>query len=206
MRRKNEMGLPPKARTLIHYLVMDRWDGKGITEEVRGEIGVSQQQVSKWRKKEVFQDELKRQIELYRANFDDIQMADRKERVLEYARMLQLIPDQRVSLRIKVLQAIAKEVGDDKPRELHLHKHDSTTIQGPNIPPRAQSYEEWMTQNAAAEAAQLQAEEELRAIEPKQLAPSTPQEPINGSGQSGLTGDAGGEFLGELGGDPTGDQ
>lgn len=199
-RRKNEMGLPPKARTLIQYLVMNRWETGGITEEIRAGIGITASQVTNWRKKEVFQDELRRQIELYRSNFDDIRMADRKERVLELERLYTAVPDQRVSLKVKLLQAIRQEVGDDKPSQLHLHKHEAAPIQGPNIPPRAQSYEEWIEQNEKAEAA---AAAQAKAIEPKQLAPAKPQEPINGNGQHDLTGDAGGEFLDELGGDPT---
>ena len=80
-------------------------------------------------------------------SFDDVQLADRKERVKALDGLYQRIPEVRVVLKIKVLQAIREEVGDDRPV---LEVHHSGHI-GVNAPPRAASYEEWVQQNELVE-------------------------------------------------------
>ena len=70
------------------------------------------------------------------------------------------IPDRQVSLKVKVLAAIRTEVGDDKAVQ-HEHKHQIVEAQqGPKIPPRAQSYQEWSEQNHIAQQA-VEAEHEV---------------------------------------------
>jgi len=56
--------------------------------------------------------------------------------------MFEHIPSQRVSLRMKVLEQIRVEVGDDRIQVEH-----TVEVKGPNMPPRAETYEEWIKQN-----------------------------------------------------------
>ena len=56
--------------------------------------------------------------------------------------MFDHIPSQRVSLRMKVLEQIRVEVGDDRITVEH-----TVEMKGPNMPPRAETYEEWIKQN-----------------------------------------------------------
>ena len=56
--------------------------------------------------------------------------------------MFDHIPSQRVSLRLKVLEQIRVEVGDDRIQVEH-----TVEMKGPNMPPRAETYEEWIAQN-----------------------------------------------------------
>jgi hypothetical protein len=58
-----------------------------------------------------------------------------------------LIPDYRVALKLKVLAQIRVEVGQDQPME-----HPAAPT-GTDLPPRAQSYEQWLKQNQQAEKA-----------------------------------------------------
>ena len=140
-----------QMRQGIQLIIQYRWDSTGnISQIVADTLGVERNTVTKWRKSPLFREELRKELEAYRNNFDDVQFADRKERVKALDELYRKVPDQRISLKIKLLQAIRSEVGDDKIRNLHLHKHESPEAapQGPNIPPRAASYEEWMEQNA----------------------------------------------------------
>ena len=77
----------------------------------------------------------------------DFRIYLRKERVKALDGLYQRIPDVRVALKIKVLQAIREEVGDDRPV---LEGHHSGHI-GVNAPPRADSYKEWLKQNEVME-------------------------------------------------------
>ena len=103
-------------------------------------------EVNAWKRDPDFQAEYQKQLELYKNNFDDIQLADRKERVKVLSDMFAHIPEPRVSLRLKVLEQIRIEVGDDRIEVAHTHE-----LKGPNTPPRAQTYE-WLEQNQQMEA------------------------------------------------------
>jgi hypothetical protein len=127
----------------IHYLVMDRWSKNSLNTAVAGNVGVQVQTVISWRKEPIFQQEYDRQVKLYRANFDDVQLADRKERVLKLEKIYGHLTDSQTSMKIKILAAIRSEVGDDKIEVEVTHQGQV----GVNLPPRAASYEEWAAQN-----------------------------------------------------------
>jgi hypothetical protein len=74
-------------------------------------------------------------------------LADRKERVKALDGIFQNLGDNQTGLRIKVLQAIRQEVGDDK-QVVEVQHSGSIGIQSP---PRAESYEEWVKQNEVME-------------------------------------------------------
>jgi hypothetical protein len=104
--------------------------------------------VKDWRNNEDFIAEYKRQLDIYQKNFDDIKLADRKERVKELDALYHRIPEARVQLKVKVLDAIAREVGDV--RDTHIHKHMVEQF-GVNAPPAADNYEDWVKQNQQME-------------------------------------------------------
>ena len=78
-------------------------------------------------------------------SFDEIQLADRKERVKAMQDSYDKIPDIRVALKLKILAQIRAEVGQDQPIQ-HVH----AVHVGVNIPPRAETYDEWPKQNRLA--------------------------------------------------------
>lgn len=159
-RTKALVTLSDPMKQAVQLLVLDRWKTADISKHVCRTVGIDSHTLSRWRRSKVFRDEFQRQLELFRANFDDIQMADRKERVMALDQLYKQIPDRQVSLKVKVLSAIRTEVGDDKAVQ-HEHKHQIVeTQQGPKIPPRAQSYQEWATQNQIAQKA-VDAEHEV---------------------------------------------
>tara|TARA_R110000765_G_scaffold226581_1_gene330437 strand:- start:88 stop:513 length:426 start_codon:yes stop_codon:yes gene_type:complete len=112
-------------------------------------MGVNRMTVSKWRADPAFQEEFDKQLKLYRANFDDVTLADRKERVKALDGIFQELEGKQVSLKIKVLQAIRQEVGDDK----QILEINHTGTIGIEAPPRAESYEEWVKQNVVMDRA-----------------------------------------------------
>ena len=115
--------------------------------KIANHFGLSVNQVRHIRRKPHFQAEYIKQLAIYKDSFDDVQLADRKERIKALDGLYQRIPEARVALKIKVLQAIREEVGDDRPV---LEVHHSGHI-GVNAPPRAASYEEWVQQNETME-------------------------------------------------------
>jgi len=146
------MKLNTNHKQAIQLMILDRWVPAKTTNNVANHLGVAPQTVALWRTDKDFCKEYKRQLDIYRKNFDDVQLADRKERVKELQRLYGKIPDQRISLKIKVLETIAREMGDL--RETHVHKHmleRADADQGINAPPQASSYEEWVAQNTQME-------------------------------------------------------
>jgi hypothetical protein len=99
------------------------------------------------RGKPAFKAEYQKQLSIYMGNFGDIQLADRKERVKALSGLYVKIPDVRVALKLRVLNAIRLEVGDD--RSIQVEHHHQGAI-GLNLPPRATSYKEWQRQNRMA--------------------------------------------------------
>ena len=132
-------------------MILDRWVPAKTTNNVANHLGVAPQTVALWRTDKDFCAEFKRQLDIYRKNFDDVQLADRKERVKELQRLYVKIPDKRIALKIKVLDTIAREMGDV---QTHVHKHmleRADNQDGVNAPPQANTYEEWVEQNRQME-------------------------------------------------------
>ena len=143
--RKN---VTKQMKQAIHLIIMDRWSAGDVSQKICSTLQISKSQLAGWRRSYAFRDEFENQLQLYRANFEDIQMADRKERVKALDDLYNKIPDNKVSLKVKVLAAIRAEVGDNKQVE-HVHRLEPQA-QGPNIPPRADNYEDWIKQNKQA--------------------------------------------------------
>lgn len=129
----------------IHLMVMNR---RATDKEMSELLGVTAQRLKAWRKHPLFTDEFARQLDLYRRNFDDIRLADRKERVRVLDELFDTIPDKRADMKLKVLAEIRTEVGDDK--KVVEHHHSGSV--GVQLPPRAETYEEWLRQNKQMEA------------------------------------------------------
>ena len=127
----------------IHYLVLDRHAKTDMTKKVAQLVGCQPVTVTRWRKLDYFRSEFDRQVRLYRANFDDVPLADRKERVKALQAIYEDLQERDKAMKLKVLMAIRQEVGDDK----QVIEHHVSGAVGVNLPPRASSYEEWISQN-----------------------------------------------------------
>jgi hypothetical protein len=147
----DQMKLNTNHKQAIQLMILDRWVPAKTTNNVANHLGVAPQTVALWRTDKDFCAEFKRQLDIYRKNFDDVQLADRKERVKELQRLYVKIPDKRIALKIKVLDTIAREMGDV---QTHVHKHmleRADNQDGVNAPPQANTYEEWVEQNRQME-------------------------------------------------------
>lgn len=164
------MVLNERHKRCIQLMILMRFDKHGQLKAVADKIGVSDESVLTWRKDPVFRAEYKRQLEIYKNNFNDIKLADRKERVKALSELYEEIDaaakewhddggggdvksrTAEARLRILVLDQIRGEMLDTQPDQTefhHLHQ-----LVGVNAPPRASSYEEWVTQNKAMEVQQ----------------------------------------------------
>ena len=142
------MILNTNHKQAIQLMILDRWNPREQSRKVANHLGVKRDTVKGWRVDPDFIAEYKRQLDIYQKNFDDVQLADRKERVKELDKLYRRIPEARVQLKVKVLDAIAREVGDV--RDTHIHKHMVEQF-GVNAPPAADNYEEWVKQNTQME-------------------------------------------------------
>ena len=135
-------GLTDRDRAIIQQVILDRWNPLRLNKKIASHFGLTINQVRHIRSKSAFQTEYKRQLAIYQSRFEEIQLADRKERVTAMQDLYDKIPDIRVALKLKILAQIRAEVGQDQPIQ-HVHAVHA----GVNIPPRAVTYEEWLDQN-----------------------------------------------------------
>ncbi len=154
------MRLTAKHHKVIHWLILDRGLRRDSGSIIAKQMGVTRATLSNWRNDEDFKAEFQRQLKLYRANFDDICLADRKERVKALDGIFQELGEKQTGMKVKVLQAIRQEVGDDK----QVVEVQHTGSVGISAPPRAESYEEWIKQNKVMESSRGLERSSPRAI------------------------------------------
>ena len=136
------MALSELQEQAVQLVVLDRWNPKMANDKIAKTLGVDKSTVFRWRKDPEFDTALQTELERDRADFDEVPLAWRKHRVLALEELYQKIDDARVSLKLKVLKEIREEVGDHRIQVDH-----TVEIKGVNLPPRAESYEEWLQQN-----------------------------------------------------------
>ena len=137
------MALSELQKQAVQLVVLDRWNPKMANDKIAKTLGVDKSTVFRWRKDPEFDKALQAELERDRADFDEVPLAWRKNRVLALEELYQKIDDARVSLKLKVLKEIREEVGDHRIQVDH-----TVEIKGANLPPRAESYEEWLQQNS----------------------------------------------------------
>jgi hypothetical protein len=154
---------------VIEYLILNRFK-KPSNKFIADTLGLQGATVSRWRGLELFQEELDRRTSLYKANFDDVQLADRKERVVTLQKLFDLLGDEgSTQLKLKILQEIRQETGGNSPIQVEMHH---SLGHGPQLPPRADSYEEWCDQNRqmmAVEADYVEMERANGKVQDKEL-------------------------------------
>lgn len=136
------MALSELQSQAVQLVVLDRWNPKMANDKIAKTLGVDKSTVFRWRKDPEFDKALQTELERDRADFDEVPLAWRKNRVLALEELYDKIDDARVSLKLKVLKEIREEVGDHRIQVDH-----TVEIKGANLPPRAESYEEWLQQN-----------------------------------------------------------
>ena len=137
------MALSELQAQAVQLVVLDRWNPKMANDKIAKTLGVDRSTVFRWRKDPEFDKALQTELERDRADFDEVPLAWRKNRVLALEELYDKIDDARVSLKLKVLKEIREEVGDHRIQVDH-----TVEIKGANLPPRAESYEEWLQQNS----------------------------------------------------------
>ena len=137
------MALSDLQQQAVQLIVLDRWNPSKANDKVAKTLDVNKSTVFRWRKDAEFDKALKKEIERDRSNFDDVPLAWRKNRVLALEELYNKIEDRRVALKLKVLKELREEVGDHRIQVEH-----TVEVKGLNVPPRAESYEEWLKQNS----------------------------------------------------------
>jgi hypothetical protein len=137
--------LTAQERAIIQQAILDRWNPHRLTWKIANHFDLSENQVRHLKGKATFKAEYARQLAIYQGSYDDIRLADRKERVKAMQVLYDKLPHIRTKLKLKVLAQIREEVGQDQPIQ-HVHEVNV----GVNIPPRSETYEEWIKQNRLA--------------------------------------------------------
>ncbi|MEE2833967.1 MAG: hypothetical protein VYD18_16525 [Candidatus Latescibacterota bacterium] len=97
-------------------VILDRWNPLRLNKKIASHFGLTINQVRHIRSKPAFQAEYSKQLAIDQRSFDEIQLADRKERVMAMQELFEKIPDIRVALKLKILAQIRAEVGQDHRR------------------------------------------------------------------------------------------
>ena len=90
--------LTDREHQIIQQLILDRWNPHRINKKIANHHGLTINQVKYMRSKLAFKAEYDKQLAIYLDSFDDIQLADRKERVKAMAGLYEKIPNLRVAL------------------------------------------------------------------------------------------------------------
>ena len=140
----------------IQLLILYRWSAgrgqgsNGLIQRVAEELCVTPDTVRHWRCCDHFKAEYARQLAIFQRTLDDVQLADRRERVKLLDSLYFLVDDKRVDLKLKILQELREETGGNIRR---VEQTVDITHRGVNTPPAARTYEEWLEQNAQMERA-----------------------------------------------------
>jgi len=138
-----------QQKSAIDLYVLDIYARKTKTHKsyIAEKIGAKPDTVQNWfRTDEPFKEALATELARHRENYNDLPLALRRTRVARLSDLYDTIEDKRVDLKLKVLREIREEVGDHKVQVEVQHKGDINV----NIPPRPESYEEWLEQNKLA--------------------------------------------------------
>lgn len=152
--------MPPQKRTELteqqkqaaDLYVLDTFARKQKTHKsyIAKKVGVKEDTVTKWfLRSEPFKEYVSQELARVKDNFNDLPMAMRRTRIQRLTDLYDSIEDKRVDLKIKVLREIREEVGDHKVHVEVEHKGNVSVA----IPPRPDSYEEWLEQNKLAQQA-----------------------------------------------------
>mgnify|MGYP001171609555 CR=1 FL=1 len=94
--------LTDREHQIIQQLILDRWNPHRINKKIADHHGLTINQVKYMRSKPAFKAEYDKQLAIYLDSFDDIQLADRKERVKAMAGLYEKIPNIRVAFDVTV--------------------------------------------------------------------------------------------------------
>ena len=125
--------LTDTERAIVRQVILDRWNPLRLNKKTVSHVGLTINQVRHIPSKSPFQTEYKLQLAIYQSSFEEIQLADRKQRVLAMQELYEKIPDIRVALKLKVLAQIRVEVGQD---EVAKQQPEAAEV---DVPPRAQT-------------------------------------------------------------------
>ena len=133
--------LSDTEKQIVQMLVLDRWNPGRINKKIASHFGLSPNQVRHIRRKPEFQAEYAKQLAIYQHEFEDVELADRKERVRALNDLFFKIPDIRMKLKLKVLEQISREVGHLRYDYVHGYPVESHSVPQQ---PKEQTYEEWL--------------------------------------------------------------
>ncbi len=149
--------MPPKKATEITSVqkkaadlyVIDTFSRNQKTQKkyIAEKVGVKEDTVQKWfMRSEPFKKYLAAELARVKDEFNDLPIAARRNRIQRLSELYDTIEDKRVDLKLKVLREVREEVGDHK---LHVEVEHKGQV-NMALPPRAESYEEWLEQNKLA--------------------------------------------------------
>jgi hypothetical protein len=156
------MRITKRHHQAIHLMILGP-KGPERTRLITEKCGITRSTFANWKRDQDFQREYLKQLDQYRNNFDEISMAERKERVRVLNGLcdgLHGTDDKSIRLKMALLEQIRIEMGEGTPAQVsHLHR-----VVGVNLPPRASTYEDWLKQNRQMEVRKTDKVEEAELV------------------------------------------
>jgi hypothetical protein len=84
-------GITDRDKAIVQQIILDGWNPLRLNKKIASHFGLTINQVRHIRGRSAFQTEYKRQLAIYQGSFDDIRLADRKERVKAMQDLAQLV-------------------------------------------------------------------------------------------------------------------
>ena len=146
MPRTKQVGLTETQLKAIDLYVLDTYARKTKTHKsyIADKIGVKADTVQKWfLRSDEFKERLGSELARIKDDFNDLPLALRRTRIMRLSELYETIEDKRVDLKLKVLAHIREEVGDHKV-QIQVEHTGGVSV---NIPPRDDTYEQWLANN-----------------------------------------------------------
>ena len=146
MPRTKRTALTETQLKAIDLYTLDTYARKTKTHKsyIADQIGVKPDTVQKWfMRDEEFKKKLGEELSRIKDIFNDLPLALRRTRIMRLSELYETIEDKRVDLKLKVLAHIREEVGDHK-LVLQVEHTGGVAV---NIPPRDDTYEQWLANN-----------------------------------------------------------
>jgi hypothetical protein len=105
--------LTPTERQIAHQVILDRWNPHRLAWKVGNHHRLKPSAVERLLNREDFQAEVVRQEAISEGRCADLTVDDRRTRVTDLQALYAKVPGRRVALKMKILDQIREDVGDN---------------------------------------------------------------------------------------------
>ena len=142
--------LLPIQSQAIELMLLHQFNPDMPSSKITKHLKITKDTLEQWKKDELFQAAFAKKRELLRNRFDDLRLAQRRERVKELEKLYHTADPTLIEVRLKILREIRTEVGDNPSTKVelragvaHAHAVVQEAAMGVELPKRAESAADW---------------------------------------------------------------